>query len=62
MLFDDKTQNNIMIDLIESVSGDISKEEGTLIDHAFRGAAAEFERAYIGLGLIDKNADRKSVV
>ena len=39
MLFDDKTQNNIMIDLIESVSGDISKEEGTLIDHAFRGAA-----------------------
>lgn len=56
MLFDDKTQNNIMIDLIENISSDMSKEEGTLIDHAFRGAAAEFERAYIGLGLIDKNA------
>lgn len=67
MLFDDKTQNNIMIDLIESVDSDISKEEGTLIDHSFRGAAAEFERAYIGLGLIDKNgfaqtADREHLI
>ncbi len=67
MLFSDKTQNNIMVDLIESVDGDISTEEGTLIDHSFRGAAAEFERAYIGLGQIDKNgyaqtADREHLM
>lgn len=56
MLFEDKTQNNIMVDLIETVDSDISTEEGTLINHSFRGAAAEFERAYIGLGVVDQNS------
>jgi len=67
MLFDDKTQNNIMIDLKEAVDPDTNTEEGTLIDHAFRGAAAEFEQAYIELGLIDQNgyaetADREHLI
>lgn len=55
MLFEDKTQNNIMVDLIETVDSDINTDEGTLINHSFRGAAAEFEQAYIGLGIIDQN-------
>lgn len=55
MLFEDKTLNNIMLDLKDSIECGMSTEEGTLIDHSFRGAAAEFERAYIGLGLIDRN-------
>lgn len=67
MLFEDKTQNNIMIDLVATVDSDISTEEGTLINHAFRGAAAEFEQAYIGLGVIDQNgyaltADREHLI
>lgn len=67
MLFDDKTQNNIMIDLKAATDPDTNTEEGTLIDHSFRGAAAEFEQAYIELGLIDQNgyaetADRKHLI
>lgn len=67
MLFDDKTQNNIMIDLVEAVDSDINKEEGSLIDHSFRGAAAEFEQAYINLAMIDQNgyaktADREHLI
>lgn len=67
MLFDDKTQNNIMIDLKEATDPDTNTEEGTLIDHSFRGAAAEFEQAYIELGLIDQNgyaetADREHLI
>ena len=55
MAFEDKTQNNIMIDLKAAIEPDTSTEEGTLIDHSFRGAAAEFEKAYIELELIDQN-------
>lgn len=67
MLFDDKTQNNIMIDLKAAIDPDTNTEEGTLIDHSFRGAAAEFEQAYIELGLIDQNgyaetADREHLI
>ena len=67
MLLADKTQNNIMIDLLSSVDSDIGTEEGTLIDHSFRGAAAEFERAYISLGVVDQNgyaetADREHLL
>lgn len=67
MLFEDKTLNNIMLDLKDTVSSGISTEEGTLIDHSFRGAAAEFEQAYIELGLIDQNgyaetADREHLI
>lgn len=67
MLFEDKTQNNIMIDMIGTVDSDISTEEGTLINHAFAGASAEFEQAYIGLGVIDQNgfaetADREHLI
>lgn len=67
MLFEDKTQNNIMIDLKAATDPDTSTEEGTLIDHSFRGAAAEFEQAYIELGLIDQNgyaetADREHLL
>ncbi len=66
-MFEDKTQDNIMTGLKNTVSGDISTEEGTLIDHSFRGAAAEFEQAYIELGLIDQNgyvgtADREHLI
>lgn len=67
MLFDDKTQNNIMIDLKAAIDPDTNAEEGTLVDHSFRGAAAEFEQAYIELGLIDQNgyaetADREHLI
>lgn len=67
MLFEDKTQNNIMIDLKDATDPDTNTEEGTLIDHSFRGAAAEFEQAYIELGLIDQNgyaptADREHLL
>jgi len=67
MLFEDKTLNNIMIDLKDTVESGINTEEGTLIDHSFRGAAAEFEQAYINLGLIDQNgyagtADREHLI
>ncbi|MEY8518633.1 baseplate J/gp47 family protein [Lachnospiraceae bacterium 29-84] len=67
MLFDDKTQNNIMADLKEAADPGTDAGEGTLIDHSFRGAAAEFEQAYIELGLIDQNgyaetADREHLI
>lgn len=67
MLFEDKTQNNVMVDMIGTVDSDLSTEEGTLINHSFRGAAAEFEQAYIGLGVIDQNgyaetADREHLI
>lgn len=67
MLFEEKTLNNIMIDLKNTVEGDTNTEEGTLVDHSFRGAAAEFEQAYIVLGLIDQNgyavtADREHLL
>lgn len=67
MLFDNKTQNNVMIDLVATVDSDISTEEGTLINHSLRAAAAEFEQAYIGLGIIDQNgyaetADREHLI
>jgi len=67
MLFDDKTQNNIMIDLKSAIEPDTDTGEGTLIDHSLRGAAAEFEQAYIELGLIDQNgyaetADREHLI
>ena len=67
MMFEDKTQNNILEDLKKAVNKDISMEEGTLIDHSFRGAAAEFEQAYIELELIDQNgnaetADREHLI
>ncbi len=67
MLFEDKTLNNIMNDLKDSIETDMDIEEGSLIDHSFRGAAAEFERAYMGLGLIEKNgyaqtADREHLI
>lgn len=66
-MFEDKTLNNIMDSLKDTVKPGISTEEGTLIDHSFRGAAAEFEQAYIALGLISQNgyaetADREHLV
>ncbi|MCM1184432.1 MAG: baseplate J/gp47 family protein [Roseburia sp.] len=67
MLFEDKTLNNIMEDLKNTVAGGIGTGEGTLIDHAFRGAAAEFEQAYLELAMIDQNgyaetADREHLI
>lgn len=67
MLFEDKTQNNVMVDLMGTVDSDLSTEEGTLINHSFRGAAVEFEQAYIGLGMIEQNgyvltADREHLI
>lgn len=67
MLFEDKTQENIIIDMKAAVDPDTNTEEGTLIDHSFRGAGAEFEQAYIELGLIDQNgyaetADREHLI
>lgn len=56
MTYHDKTLNNIMSDLIKRVDGDMSTGEGTLIDHSFRGAAAEFEQVYIELGVVEQNA------
>lgn len=67
MLFEDKTQNNIMADMKAAIEPGTNTEEGTLVDHALRGAAAEFEQAYIGLGLIEQNgyaetADREHLI
>ncbi len=67
MLFENKTQENIMIDLKAATDPDTNTEEGTLIDHSFRGAAAEFEQAYIELVMIDQNgyaetADREHLI
>lgn len=66
-MFEDKTQNNIMMDLVSCVSSDMSTEEGSLIDHSFRGAATELEKAYIELELLDQNgyaetADREHLI
>ncbi len=66
-MFEDKTQNNIMQDLVDTVDSDISTEEGTLINHSFTGAATEFEQTYISLGLLDENgyaetADREHLI
>ena len=60
MAFEDKTQNNIMIDLKAAIEPDTSTEEGHIIDHSFRGAAAEMEKAYIELELIDQNGNAKT--
>lgn len=67
MLFDDRTQNNILIDLKAAVAPDTGTGEGRLIDHSLRGAAAEFERAYIALAMVERNgyavtADREHLV
>lgn len=67
MLFDEKTQENIISGLIDASGAGTDTREGTLIDHSFRGAAAEFEKVYIELGLIDQNgyaetADREHLV
>lgn len=67
MLFEDKTLNNIMTDLKKAAGGSVSTGEGTLIDHSLRGAAAEFEQAYMELGMIDQNgyadtADREHLI
>lgn len=67
MLFDDKTQSNIMNDLKRAIDPETNVHEGTLIDHSLRGAAAEFEQAYIELALIDQNgyaetADREHLI
>ncbi len=67
MLFEDKTLENIIADMKSETDPDTNTEEGTLIDHSFRGAAAEFERAYIELGAIDDNgyamtADREHLI
>lgn len=67
MLFDDKTLENIMSDLKDASGSSTDTREGSLTDHAFRGAAAEFEKAYLELGLIDQNgyaetADREHLM
>lgn len=67
MLFESKTQNNIVADMKAATSPDTNTEEGTLVDHALRGAAAEFEQAYIELGMIEQNgyaetADREHLI
>ena len=67
MLFDDKTLENIVSDMGDTVDSGINIAEGTLIDHSFRGAAAEFEKVYMELGLIDQNgyaetADREHLI
>ncbi len=67
MLFEDRTLENILSDLKGTVGSGISTDEGTLIDHAFRGAAAELEKAYIELSLVDQNgyaetADREHLI
>lgn len=66
-MFDDKTQENIISDLKGAAGSGTDTREGTLIDHSFRGAAAEFEKAYMELGLIDQNsyaetADREHLI
>lgn len=66
-MFEDKTLNNIMIDLKKTVDSDMNTAEGTLINHSFAGASAEFEKAYIELAMIDKNgyaetADREHLI
>lgn len=67
MLFEDKTQNNIITDLKAAIEPGTNTGEGTLVDHALRGAAAEFEQAYIELGMIEQNgyaetADREHLI
>lgn len=67
MLFEDKTQNNIIIDMKNEVTTDVSTDEGTILDLSLRAAAAEFERAYIQLALIEQNgyantADREHLI
>lgn len=67
MLFEDKTQENIIIDMKAATDPDTNTEEGTLIDHSFRGAGAEFEQVYIELGTVDNNgyaltADREHLI
>ena len=34
MQFEDKTMENIMIDLLADIGDDVGKEEGTLVNHA----------------------------
>ena len=67
MAFEEKTLENIVADMKAAIAGDMSSEEGTLIDHALRGSAAEFEQAYIEIGMIDQNgyaetADREHLI
>jgi len=66
-MLEDKTHNNIMLDLINGVDSDVNTGEGTLIHHSFAGAATEFEQAYINLRVIDQNgsaetADREHLI
>lgn len=48
-MLEDKTQNNIITDLKAAIEPGTNTGEGTIVDHALRGAAAEFEQAYIEL-------------
>lgn len=67
MLLEEKTLDNIMTEMKNTVKSDINVREGSLIDHALRGAAAEFEQAYIELWMTDQNgyaqtADREHLI
>lgn len=67
MVYEEKTLENIVNDMKAAIGGDMSTEEGTLIDHALRGAAAELEQAYIELGTVEQNgyaqtADREHLI
>ena len=55
MLLEEKTLDNIMAEMKNTVKSDVNVREGSLIDHAFRGAAAEFEQVYIELWTVDRN-------
>lgn len=66
-MLEDKTQNNIITDLKAAIEPGTNTGEGTIVDHALRGAAAEFEQAYIELGMIEQNgyaetADREHLI
>ncbi len=67
MLLEEKTLDNIMAEMKNTVKSDVNVREGSLIDHAFRGAAAEFEQVYIELWTVDRNgyaetADREHLI
>ena len=67
MFIEDKTLNNILTDMKTAAGAGTGTREGTLVDHSLRGAAAEFEQAYIGLWMVEQNgyaqtADRAHLV
>lgn len=56
-MFEDKTEETIKQEMLDSVSNEVDKNEGSLTHDAISPAAIKFAEAYIALGIIADKLD-----